>query len=580
MTNHEPEGFDRFPVNRRKLLTIGAGTAAAGLSFGIISEQASAWKEFAVEFKSERELWMIVGDDLNYDPPAIAHVIVDRTTQEEDEHSFECELIEFTEEAATTTEEYGDSPVIKYKSETETVVGVVPYNRPLAGKDRFSRPRCVMRNNTLDTDSYSQSALEKAKCVKKAMKDHWDGDYRNCWFDPADPQKPPAEKELDKSFVPTDASESQLFGYQVALDRDGTVAVVGAPGDDENGQNAGAVYIFKKDKDEWVEQAKLLPTGAHEGDQFGRAVDIDRNGKNIIAGAPTKDGTGAGYLFNDGSGGWEQVEQFQPDEPTLNAEFGQSVALAGTAEHALIGSNDGAYGFVNSDGWVLQDRPFIPEDAEDIDFIEPGQRWGEVVTMNDAGDRAIMANTGVLRDYGQAHLFERDNDGWSHVSLVGGGADDHRVGVDLSITDDGQLGLLGTDVYTPVTSFLEGYALIVTEESGLFGDDSVVLQSSDGRIGDRFGRGVGLNGPGERALIGAPLHDTDVGEDAGAAYLFTKTDDEWQESRKFRAADGSAQDTFGETVAVNREGTVGIIGAPFAGENELRSGKVYVVDLE
>lgn len=52
-----------------------------------------------------------------------------------------------------------------------------------------------------------------------------------------------------------DATNTDLFGASVSLD--GNIAAVGAPRDDENGENSGATYILERVSGVWTQQAKL-----------------------------------------------------------------------------------------------------------------------------------------------------------------------------------------------------------------------------------------------------------------------------------------------------------------------------------
>ena len=75
---------------------------------------------------------------------------------------------------------------------------------------------------------------------------------------------------------------------------------VGIPGRDEGGTNLGAVYIYRLWGDTWGKAAALLPSGGGEGDWFGAAVGIDEG--HIIVGAPRNDDCGndcgAAYIFH------------------------------------------------------------------------------------------------------------------------------------------------------------------------------------------------------------------------------------------------------------------------------------------
>ncbi len=61
-------------------------------------------------------------------------------------------------------------------------------------------------------------------------------------------------------------------------------------------------------------------------------------------------------------------------------------------------------------------------------------------------------------------------------------------------------------------------------------------------------------------MVGARLANIGMNSDQGAAYVFTRTGGVWTQQQKLTAADGVAQDFFGEAVALDGDTTV--IGAP------------------
>ena len=82
------------------------------------------------------------------------------------------------------------------------------------------------------------------------------------------------------------------------------------------------------------------------------------------------------------------------------------------------------------------------------------------------------------------------------------------------------------------------------------------LLAEDGRSHDFFGYDVSISG--NTALVGAYRVDTNKGEDAGAAYIYTENDGKWAQQAKLVPSDGEAQDTFGGKVTLS--GDTAIIG--------------------
>ncbi|AQT70064.1 GLUG domain protein [Anaerohalosphaera lusitana] len=133
-------------------------------------------------------------------------------------------------------------------------------------------------------------------------------------------------KELFK-LTPSDSEAGDEFGYSLCVD--GSVAVVGAPGNDDAGSNSGSAYIF--DTITGAQLAKITASDATEGDKFGYSVSMDD--KFIIVGAHTKDSIGCVYVFDHAG---NQLRKLTPSDGRENQWFGISVAIEGN--RAVIGS--------------------------------------------------------------------------------------------------------------------------------------------------------------------------------------------------------------------------------------------------
>src|SRR6187401_1592846 len=87
---------------------------------------------------------------------------------------------------------------------------------------------------------------------------------------------------LDQKLLASDGEENDHMGVSAAVD--GDTAVIGAPQADGE---MGAVYVFERSGDSWVETAKLTLSDRIPGDELGFSVAI--GGDTIVAGAPMRD---------------------------------------------------------------------------------------------------------------------------------------------------------------------------------------------------------------------------------------------------------------------------------------------------
>ena len=144
--------------------------------------------------------------------------------------------------------------------------------------------------------------------------------------------------EFDKFKAPEPELEDQ-FGLSVALS--GAIAVVGAYGDDDEGDEAGAVYVYEQENESgsWTFEQKLVADDAEAGDRFGFSVAVDA--QTIVVGIQNEispDAPGAAYVFtrNDFDDPWTQVQKLQPDAVEVGDRFGTAVAVGTDA--ILVGA--------------------------------------------------------------------------------------------------------------------------------------------------------------------------------------------------------------------------------------------------
>ena len=132
-----------------------------------------------------------------------------------------------------------------------------------------------------------------------------------------------------------EASTFAHFGRSVALSADGSLALIGAPGDDEF---AGAAWTFARSGAVWTQQPEVTEEGAKAGDHFGKSVALSADGSTALIGAPEAEGErGSASPFTVSAEGLvAQGTKFVGPEGELH--FGASVALSGDGDFALVGS--------------------------------------------------------------------------------------------------------------------------------------------------------------------------------------------------------------------------------------------------
>ena len=136
-------------------------------------------------------------------------------------------------------------------------------------------------------------------------------------------------------------------GGSVALSKDGNTAVVGASADNAG---LGAVWVFTKSGGTWGQAAKLVPSDGIAPTLFGNSVAVSWDGSVIVIGGPGDAANdGALWMFaRTGATSWtQQGSKLQASDAAVASEFGSSAGLSADGNIAIVGgegqnSNSGA----------------------------------------------------------------------------------------------------------------------------------------------------------------------------------------------------------------------------------------------
>jgi FG-GAP repeat len=113
------------------------------------------------------------------------------------------------------------------------------------------------------------------------------------------------------------------------------------------------------------------------------------------------------------------------------------------------------------------------------------------------------------------------------------------------------------------------------------------LKASNIDASDQFGAAVALSSDGTFLAVGAPGEGsaTDAGQGdnsraaAGAVYIFKKIGLVWSQQAFLKAENATEADLFGSSLALNSDGSVLAVGAPFFGfSGPDRAGDVYIFE--
>ena len=376
-----------------------------------------------------------------------------------------------------------------------------------------------------------------------------------------------AQCQRAKLIDPTGHS-GDIFGFSVAVD--GNTIMVGAPWDNDRGNNIGLVFVYERIGPQWFLAQTLPDPICPDLDGFGWCVDLEADtaviGVRIMQEA---------HIFERLDAQWQQRSALIPDDWWFGNFYGESAALADN--RAVVGAPyDDENGYRSGSAYIFERDPngaWIQAAKLLANDGEPYNKLGASVDID--GDVAVggARDDDDLGNYsGSAYVFERDPNGtWFQAAklLPHDGSVFWSFGEAVAVSGDRVLvGATTAHAFAPSA----GAAYIFERQTN--GDWIEVAQivSDDIENSDAFGIAVGLEG--DLALIGAKNADyNDIG--SGAAYVFVRQpNDHWVQVAKIGASDGAFDDRFGSSLGLS--GSTAIIGAYYNDEMGEDAGAAYV----
>ncbi len=270
--------------------------------------------------------------------------------------------------------------------------------------------------------------------------------------------------------------------------------------------------------------------GEEEEDYFGQCVTIS-NGGNVIAvsSGSLSSGRVKVYRFNQEIEipVWEQLGSdilngdVRPQTSTTND---LSIAMSTQGDIVVIGAPHNMNGHVRIFRYTEGQWEQEGQDLDGALWDEEEDFFGKSVGINGDGNRVVVGGP-----------LNNDNGFWSG--------------------------------HTKVFEYNQNTELWKQLGSDILGDNGF----------NWSGDSVDINTKGDVIVIGAPLNDGNNGGSSGLARIYRYTDEQWQQEGQDLTGDGE-DDSFGSSVGINGEGNRVVIGGPFNDNNGSNSGHVKVFE--
>lgn len=361
---------------------------------------------------------------------------------------------------------------------------------------------------------------------------------------------------------------------------------------------AGAAYIFKKEGEEWKQVQKLFSADRVKMAWFGQSVAISeeyafvgsQQEHNNALGEDSLNMAGAVYVFKKEGQQWKQVQKLVASDRKRFARFGNSISLSG--DYAFIGapletkdaSNQNevfkagaVYVFKNVGGrWKEVDK-LVSSDRQDADGVGNAIKFvDDYVFIGASSDDDKLHEPDVLRS--SVYVFEKEGDTWKERQKLIASDRVMHTSFGHSFDVENKYVIVGApheerDTKGKNNLKTAGAAYVFKKEGGEW-KEVQKLVASDREEDAQFGRSVAILG--DYILVGAFKESKNAEGKistvaAGAVYVFKREGERWKEVKKIVPSDRRRVAHFGASIQAFQDIT--FIGAQ--GE-----GSVYIYETE
>ena len=356
---------------------------------------------------------------------------------------------------------------------------------------------------------------------------------------------------------------NDLFGSKVALSADGQVlAVTATMHTNQNGEMAGQVRVFRWNDSDWEPLGDPIE-GSSAGERLGTSVALSADGQVLAVGA-------SGYTDSQGNVNAGKVEvwywngndwdlQGNPLEgDTLNMYFGSSVALSASGDFMAVGTPTYSANFLAQSGrvWLYSWSDGVWQQDTFLDGTDAYMHFGIDLSLSDSGEvLAVGGSSATGPDgglSGSALVFSRQNGTWEQMGDALFGAPGSLFGGALSLSADGQLLAVGAAKYSEEAGGENGLVRVFSWDGTSWeqkGDDLI------GTAHSSFGKALALSANGEVLAIGAPLFHGYYGSQSGLVRIYAWENGAWSQ-RGLDIEGMSSYDETGNAVALSADGGI------------------------
>lgn len=239
---------------------------------------------------------------------------------------------------------------------------------------------------------------------------------------------------------------AQDIATNIALSANGNIIVIGAIGNDGNGQLSGHARIFENIADVWTQIGDDID-GEASNDLSGNGIALSSNGDIVAIGATENGGNGSNSghvrVFENNAGVWTQIGSDIDGEMSSDSSGG-SISLSADGSVLAIGAraNDGNGSNNSGHVRVFENMGGVwTQIGTDIDGENSIDNFGSSVSLSSNGTILAVGapgNNGNGSNSGHVRVFRNEGGSWTQLGAdIDGEAESDASGTGVSLSGDG-----------------------------------------------------------------------------------------------------------------------------------------------
>lgn len=225
----------------------------------------------------------------------------------------------------------------------------------------------------------------------------------------------------EAKLIASNPTSGDLFGFNLAINSDGTYLAVSAPNEDTGGSNSGMVYVFSRSGSTWTQEAQIQSSPVSSSDVFGKALAFNDEGDVLAVGAFSYDDTftneGSVLIYTRSGTTWTQQQRIGASVKSASQYFGAAIDMDSSGDIIAItadgddGLRGAVYVFSKNGGTYTETTKLVASDTYAGQRLGGNNvfssRQGAIGVSSNGGDIVVGASLddGAATDAGTAYVF-------------------------------------------------------------------------------------------------------------------------------------------------------------------------------